>query len=312
MAEVLRPSNFDSINILERTELVSDVAASQKVANVVNAQGIVADDFYVIGNLGAELAELAQLDSKNVNALTAEVNYSQAHRKGDAVTKLFGNKIRIYRATNVDGTTPVDGDFSLVATADIEVDQQFTEVTDSSGGSDYWYKKTYYNSTSTSETALSGSPAIRGGNYGAYATWEEVRQEAGLSNNKWIPETVYQEKLLMAQSEANGSLRIAGYTLPLATVPKVVKNAVLLIAAGYVLLMEYGPEHTGTNKDGNQKLTQGRLLLKGIEDRSESLTDDAGEDLAADTHNSINGYPLDDAAYNTPSEDRFFKTTDKF
>lgn len=312
MAEVLRPSNFDSINILERTELASDAAAGQKVANAVNAQGIVADDFYVIGNLGAELAELAQLDSKSTNALTAEANYAQAHKKGDAITKLFGNKIRIYRAANVDGSIPADASFSLVATADIEVDQQFTEVTDSSGGSDYWYKKTYYNSASTSETLLSGSPAIRGGNYGAYATWEEVRQEAGLSNNKWIPETVYQEKLQMAQSEANASLRVGGYVLPLATIPKVVKNAVLLIAAGYVLLMEYGPEHTGTNKDGNQKLTQGRLLLKGIETRRDTLTDEEGDDLTTNTTDKLNGYPDDTAADNTPSEERFFKTTDRF
>ena len=311
MAEVLRPSNFDSINVLERTELASDVAAAQKVANVINAQGIIASDFYVIGNLGAELAELAKLDTKSTNALTAIANYAQAHKKGDAVTKLFGDKIRIYRAANVDGSIPADASFSLVATADIEVDQQFTEVTDSSGGSDYWYKKTYYNSVSTSETLLSGSPAIRGGNYGGYANWEEVRDEAGLTSNKWIPETVYQEKLQLAQSEVNASLRIGGYTLPLTSIPGIVKNATLLIAAGYVLLKDYGPETTGTNKEGNQKLAEGRKLLMKIEAGAE-ITDDSGAPIDTEQNNRINGYPDDTAEDNTPSEARFFKTTDKF
>lgn len=312
MAETLRPTNYDAINVLEKTELSADVAAGQKVANVINAQGIVADDFYVIGPLSAELSELAQLDSKTGNALTAEANYANAHKRGDQVTKLFGNKMKLYRAANVDGTAPADASFVELVTIDIEADQSFTEYVDSLGGSGYWYKKTYYNSTNTSETSLAASDAVRGGNYGAYATWEEVREEAGLTNNRYIPEDVYQDKLVMAQSEVNASLRVGGYTLPLAVVPKLVKNATLLIAAGYVLLKDYGVATTGTNKEGNQKLEQGRLLLKNIETKRDTLTDDAGEELTTNTTGKVNGYPDDSAAYNTPSEDRFFRTTDKF
>lgn len=312
MPELLRPTNFDTANLVEITELSSNVAAGQKVANVLNAQGLTDDDFYVIGNLGGELSELAQLDSKSGNALTALANYAQAHKLGDALTKLFGNKIRIYRAANVDGTAPADADFSLISTFDIEVDQSYTEYIDATGGVDFWYKKTYYNSVNLTETDIADSVAVRGGNYGGYATWEEVREEAGLTNNRYIPESVYQEKLLAAQSEVNASLRVGGYTLPLTVVPKLVKNATLLIAAGYVLLKDYGVATTGTNKEGNQKLTQGRLLLKGIEERRDTLTDDAGEDLPTNTTEKINGYPLDSAADNNPSEGVIFRTTDKF
>lgn len=313
MAEVLRPTNFDAINVLEKTELSADAAAGQKVTNVLSAQGIATDDFYIVGELVGELAELAQLDSKTGNALTAVANLTQSHKKGEAVTKIFGNKIKLYRAANVDGSVPADGSFSEIITLDIDVDQNYTEYTDSSGGAGYWYKKTYYNSENLSETDLADAVAVRGGNYGYYVTWEEVRGEAGLGGNKWIEASVYQDKLKKAQSEVNTSIRVGGYTLPLTVVPEVIKHATVLLAAGYVLTRDYGPENAGTSKDGERKIKQAREILKGIEDGSQPLTDDnTGVDLANDTPGRINGYPDDTAAYNTPSEDRFFRTTDKF
>lgn len=313
MPEVLRPTNFDAINILEKTEVASDAASGQKVVNVLSAQGIAADDFYVVGELVGELAELCQLDTKSGNALTAIANLTQSHKKGEAVTKIFGNKIKLYRAANVDGSVPADGSFSEIVTLDIDVDQNYTEYTDSSGGAGYWYKKTYYNSENLSETDLAAAVAVRGGNYGYYVTWEEVRGEAGLGGNKWIEASVYQDKLKKAQSEVNTSIRVGGYTLPLTVVPEVIKHATVLLAAGYVLTRDYGPENAGTSKDGERKIKQAREILKGIEDGSQPLTDDnTGADLANDTPGRVAGYPDDTAAYNTPSEDRFFRTTDKF
>lgn len=310
MPQTLRPTNFDSINLVESAELSADVASGQKVANVLSALGINDDDFYIIGAPGAELSELAQLDSKSGNALTALANYVNTHKRGDLVTTLFGEKIKLYRAINVDDSVPDDSDFSLIATLDIEVDQQYTEYTDSTGGENYWYKKTYYNSTNTSESSLADSLAIRGGNYGNYATAEDVREEAGFSHNPWIPASVYQDKLIAAQGEVNASLKIGGYTLPLTTIPAIVKNATVLIAAGYVLLKEYGAENSGTNKEGNQKLTEGRKLLLKIEQHNEILVDDGGN---VATHASrINGYPDETAEDLSPSEGPMFKITDEY
>lgn len=308
MAQLLRPTNFDAINIAEKTQLSADVASGQKVANVLNSQGIVDDNFYVLGKLGGELSELAQLDSKSGNALTALANYANAHKKYDEVTKLFGDKIRLYRAANVDGTVPDDADFSLLTTLTIEPDQSYTEYNDQTGGSDYWYKKTYYNSADTSETSLADAVPIRGGNYGNYATPEEVREEAGLTSNRWIPASVYQEKLTMAQSEVNTSLRIGGYTLPLTSIPKIVKNATVLIAAGYVLLKDYGSANTGTKQEAESKLLEGRKLLAKIEAGGD-LPDDTGTpiDNDRDSGDKIGGYPLDGDEV-TP----FFTRNDKF
>jgi phage gp36-like protein len=311
MSETLRPTNFDAINIVEITEATADIAASQAVANVKNAQGFVADDFYVTGELGAELSEMLQLDSKSGNALTGTSNYLQAHVRGDRITKLFGNQIKLYRATNVDGSVPDDDDFSVLDTVTIEPDQSYTEYTDSIGGSGYWYKKTYYNSVSGSETNIANSTAVRGGGYGGYVTWEEVRGEAGLTQNRWIEESVYQEKLDLAQGEVNASLSIGGYTLPLTSVPAIVKNATLLLAAGYVLTRDYGVSSSGTTKDGELKIKQARAILARIESGEESVVDGTTGAVLSQS-NKVSGYPNTDGSELSPSEARMFGVNRKF
>lgn len=310
MPEILRPTNFDAINILEKTELSANVAAGQKIAALLSAQGFDTNSHYILGRLAGEYAELARVDSISGKNLTAAVNYSNEHKEGDEVTRLFGNKIRIYRAANVDGSVPADNSFSYIGVVDIDPDQTYSEFIDNTGGSGYWYKKTYYDSVTGSETSLDEAPAVRGGNLGTYANWEEVRAEAGLENNRWIPEAIYQEKLTLAQGEVDASLTIGGYDLPLTRVPAMVKSATLLLAAGYVLLKDYGPENTGTNKEGNQKLEQGRALLMKIEAGKLVLTDDQGNTVTGSS--GIAGYPDSSAESRSPSEGPIFRITDKF
>ena len=308
MPQTLHPTNFDSINIIEKSELSADVASGQKIANVNNSQNIASDDFILIGNLGSDTSDFSQIDSKSNNELTVKVNFSNAHKRGDLINKLFGDKIQIYRASNIDGSVPADSSFSLLNTIDIDFDQLYTEYTDSNGNENFWYKKVYYNSANLSSTDLASSQAIRGGNFGNYATVQEVKEEAGLTNNPWIAANVYQEKLLAAQGEVNASLKIGGYSLPLQSVPEIVKTATILIAAGYVLLKDYGVDNTGTTKDGNSKLTEGRKLLQKIEAGGEILVDESGNSISKS--NRIGGYPDNTAEDEIPSEARQFHITD--
>lgn len=310
MAEILKLNNFDSINILETTQLSASVLSGQKIANVVNSQGIDINNFYVLGELGSELSELAKLNTKTGNALTALVNYTNSHLDGNSVTKLFGEKIKLYRALNINGSIPLDSDFSLLATIDIDVDQYSTIYTDTLGGINYWYKKTYFNSVTSEETDLSSSIAIRGGDNSYYCTIDEVRIEAGLTRNKYITDEDIYTKLVSAESEVNMSLTAGGYHLPLTTVPPVIKNATLLIAAGYLLLKNYGPESTGTNKDANLKLTEGRKLLTKIENAGGIVNGETGENLSRASR--IGGYPDNTAEDEVPSESRQFHVTDVY
>ena len=63
------------------------------------------------------------------------------------VTGVLGDMVHFYRATNVDGNVPADDQFTVLATRDIDPDQPTTYMTDTSGGSEFWYRRTYFNAT---------------------------------------------------------------------------------------------------------------------------------------------------------------------
>lgn len=143
-----------------------------------------------------------------------------------------------------------------------------------------------------------------------YTNTMAVRREAGLQNNVYITNENIDEKIAQAESEINSSLSIASYSLPLDTVPKVITNAANLLAAGYILVQDYGPMHEGTNKDGQKKIDMARAILKQIEGREIQLLDTSSVPLAQSSR--IRGYPDNSAADESPSEDRMFRVTDVF
>lgn len=143
-----------------------------------------------------------------------------------------------------------------------------------------------------------------------YTTVDVVRAESGFTNNPHITDDVIEEFINNAESEVDGSLALGGYDLPLTSVPGMVKNAAKLLSAGYLLLSEYGPEHTGTNKEGNSKLKQARDLLLRIENGKTTILD--GDSQAVSHGSKVSGYPDSTAATNTPSEAPAFRIIDKF
>jgi hypothetical protein len=312
MAEIISIENFPATNIGEITILTADAAAAQAVINVENADGLVVDDFLLIGFKGQETTELKKIQSITNLAVTNTANLVNKHYKNESVARVRADKAKIYRAANVDGSQPADGSFSLLQTVTLEADQLYTEYVDSAGGSGYWYKYTFYNSVTTLETSLSEAVAVRGGAYGLYATTDEVRIEAGLQNNRYIADQQIYAKLVQAQSEVNGSLTIGGYSLPLTDIPEDVKNATLLLAAGYLLVMDYGAEHQGTNKDGEKKLKLGKELLAKFEAGQTPLVT-AGGSVITGGNKAVNFYPTDTEAAKTPEEGgRMFSTGIKF
>ena len=315
MSELLNPTNFDEINITERTKVDSDAAAGQKAITVKNIQGIDTDEYIVVGRVGQEQSELQQEASVSGSVLTLLANLDFAHKKGEELVVLAGNQIKIYRAPNVDDTPPDDSAFASIKTLDIEADQLFTPYTDATGGSDFWYKKTYFNETTSVETDLANSVAQRGGDFGHYVTLVEIRKEAGFQNNFDIDDGKIDDRREDAESEVKGILHSTGYTLPLSDpIPKVVRNITRLLAAGYLLLEDYGVEADGTNKEGEKKLNLAEKMLEKIADKKIQLLNQYLE-TAASQSTSLGGWP-DNTTKDADPEDsggkRIFRITEKF
>jgi hypothetical protein len=291
-AETLRLSNWPEANLVELTKLNADAAAAASSITVQNAQGLAADNFICIGRLGSEQAEIIKISSVSSTTVNLATSLSFAQKKYSDVTKLRGDKIRVYRATNVDGTVPSDANFALLDTVTIEADQNYTEYTAATGGSGYFWKQTFYHSVGLTETELGDSDAVRGGDYGHYATIEDIRKEAGFQDNPELTDENIHDRRNDAESQVNGCLKAAQYNLPLSSVPSVIENITKLLAAGYVLLQDYGVGADGTNKEGQAKINLAESLLTKIKKHEIILTNDIDQTESAST-SYMSGWPDD-------------------
>lgn len=322
MSQTINVPNYAKKNIVEKTNLTADAASGQANATVETNQGFAAADHVVIGRLGGESSEYGVLDSvSSTDVLVFNSNLARTHTIYTEVTKLYGDKIRIYRAVNADGTVPDDGDFSLLATVDIDFDEQQSEYTDGGGSSAYWYKATYYNSTTTDETSLADSSAVRGGDYGNYASIEAIRGEAGFLNNRNISDAVIDQKRQAAQELINSAL-VGRYTLPLSTpINPLVEQMTRLLAAGYLLTQEVGlTPNSIYHRQGMEKIKMvtnedGTGLLDRIDKGKLSLLDQTKVTSELSTGINVKGHPIDSTATASAANGggaRMFRVSDEY
>lgn len=314
MSQTLRIKNFSTLNILEDTTLLDDVAAGVSTIPVVNNQNFVANGYFIIGRLSSDTAELLTVNSTiGVTTVISNANTVRAHTKHEDVHMLYGDKIRIYRAPNVDGSPPADGTYSMLAELDIDYDQSSTSYTDASGDDTFWYKSVYYNSTLDTETALVSSSALRGGSYGNYATIDSIRNQAGLQNNRYITDAKIEEKRQAAQSYINSTLT-GRYTVPFSRpINPLVSEMTRLLAAGYLLTQEIGTTNVSTYREGQAMIDRvynadGTGLLDRLNVGELSLLDETGVSTElSSSSSSYGGWP------NSTTEDAaMFKVSDVY
>lgn len=320
MGQLLKLANYPAANIVEETQLDADMAAGTSLTLKDN-QGFASGNFVLIGQRGSEVAELRTVDTVNANlvGLTITAATKLSHDRFDQLTKLFGNKMKIYRAANVDGSIPSDASFGAVyATIDIDPDQTSTEYTDATGSTSYWYKRTFYNPTSLAETPIAEATAYRGFENMLYATPEQVRRKAGMKDNKWISDETIIEKIRAAMSVIDGTLT-GLYTVPF-SIPtnQIINEITQLLAAGYLLTQESTNRAIkergealiaqATNKDGNgwlDKLNKKEVKMVGI----------TGDVQASTDSGQYNGWPLEATATADSTEgggERMFRVSTRY
>lgn len=96
-----------------------------------------------------------------------------------------------------------------------------------------------------------------------YVTVGDVKREAGFESNTGIPDVSVNEAIRFAQSQVNGTLGVY-YTVPFTTVPELVRSVVLQMAAGYLLLGQYGVLDESSTKDGEARIKRAREALRGV------------------------------------------------
>lgn len=289
MSATVKVDNYGSVNIREEAQLNAVVAAAASALVLNNTQNIAANDYLLIGARGTQSCELLPvLSNDSATGVTLSSPLKLPHVRFEPVVKVFGNKIKLYRAPNVDGTQPADAAFVYLDIFDIDADQFFTYCADPNGSSAYWYKFTYYNSATTAETSLADSGCARGGVGGNYCSIDDIRQKAGLMYNTFITDAMIDVERQSAQAIINSKLS-GVYTLPFtAPISPLIRKITILLAAGAVLLGDYGPLNNLSTADGQSKIDEAMGLLDQLDVKTLVLTDASGVDTSIP--GSANGY----------------------
>ena len=304
MRQLIAPTE-DFIKV-EGSALDADVTAGSAVTiTLENNDGMAQNDYIVIGNEGNELCEMCQIDTavvagKTVRVATLKFN----HRKGEPVRKYRYNKRKFYGATSATGTfTELTADGSP---KDIQVDDPQGTILEYTGNEGYTYfKSTYFNSQTSTETDKTDSDAVAGDQSLRYASIYGIRKHAGLAGNPLYSDLRLEQKRVQAESEINSCL-YARYTLPLTEVPGIITNICELLAAGYIDYEEYGQEGEGVKWLGSA-----RGQLKSLQKGDMRLIGTDGQELATKTFtNSIKGYP--DTVDNENGPSRYFENNQIF
>jgi phage gp36-like protein len=288
MATTLQIESFGEVNLKERTELSADYVAGSLSLEVRSTNGYAAGQPIYVGQLsreGVEKAVIGVVVDETTISLTQALKLP--HTRYEPVTAVLGDLIHVYRAANVNGSVPAEDAFSVLATRSIKADHQSTYFTDSVGDSNYWYCFTYYNAVTLEETDLSDSVAVRGDDFGHYASISEIRAEAGFENAHNLKDTVIDQQRRAAEAEINASLSGA-YTVPFTPVPEIIHTLTIQLAAALLLSKAYG--ETSGNK---QLLKDARAAIDGYKNRSAVLTDDQGNALG--NSDTVTAWPEEDA-----------------
>lgn len=320
MSTLLSIPNFDPINIKEIGRVDFDAPAGQAIVKFNSVQGIIDNDTLFIGRLGTESAEKLVVQSIADPNVTFATNLAKEHRRYQPIVALRGNQLKVYRAPNTNGTSPAVGIYTLMSgmPVDIDPDQSSTNIQDSSGGSDYWYRYTYYNSLLTTETSLEEATAVRGGSYGHYASVSAIRDKAGFANNINIGEGKINDARIAAEDEINTELT-GFYSLPFTEpIPPRIREITLLLGAGRLLNDEYGPFSSGgSSKRGDSKLKEGRALLAQVKAHDATILDEILVSLQLEGSRGVSSWPNNDTLLAvTPTDqggsDRSFRIGDPY
>lgn len=287
MATTIRIETFKDINLRERTLLTAEVVVGATAISVENAEGFVVGQTLYLGALSREGCERAVVQSlPNQTTINLSQAVKLAHRRFDAVTGVVGDRVRIYRAVNVNDQPPADAAFTALGSRALDADQVSTYYTDSTGGSAYWYKATYYNETTLEETSLALADPMRGDDYGRYAQLDEIRSEAGFSKAVNLADYVIDQKRRAAESEINAALA-ARYPVPFKPVPEIIHTLTVQLAGGLLAYDQFG------DAVSKKKIDDARGALLHYANGDGSITGNDGTSLSNVA--TVRSYPDDEA-----------------
>lgn len=297
MITPIRIDNFPVEQIKAKTliDITGGVAAGATSVQIQNSAGFISGDHVFIGQLGTAQCEevvlaVAPPDATHLTVPALSFN----HGEFEEVVAAKYDKIKIYTAAALStGEVPPATSFTLTTTLSITANQQYTDYVDPAGSSAIWYAWTYLNSTTNAETNFNQNErVVLGADADQYCTIDDIRMQAGLENNPWITDYDIALERSKAQEEIDSTL-FSMYDVPFASpVPYIIQDITIRLAAGRLLIKDYGTDSTGSSKDGDLLLKDARVDLQDINEREMVVLDaDRQSLLAVESAGGVSSWP---------------------
>jgi len=290
----------------ERTALAAaSLAGSSIQITVENTNGYTADDFVAVGHEGNEKSELAQIVSVDSDTQMTLASLNFAHVAGQPILQYLYNQRKFYGSTTQAGTfTELT---SYGSPADIQIDDPIGTTLEYTGSEGFtFFKSTYYNSETSTETDIADANAVEADEGKRYTSIFLIRKKAGILDNPYLNNDYVEGKRKEAESGVNAYLA-KRYTLPLAEVPKVIQNITTTLAAGYIHDDEFGEEGHGPDW-----IDRAHKMLREIASGKLELIDSSNAEMSNDvtTSESLKSYP--DRTADNGRSGRIFSITDRW
>jgi len=184
----------------EKTYLTAACAAAAASISVADYSGFDDNDYLVLGPYGKEKSEIVLIDDAGIDAtisLDATDRPTYAHPANTKVSRMPWNQVEIRSSSTETGT------FSVLATIDLEVDDEYTFYQDTTGDSDTWYKVRFKN-VAAGNTYSGYSDAVQGAGYKANSRGRLkaiVLSLFGDRHGKWVDEDDLNNFFYQVESE---------------------------------------------------------------------------------------------------------------
>ena len=154
----------------QTSELTYSIGRSGTALKVANTEGFSATDYLVL-NPKTEKAEIVSITSVD-NDVTLTISATKfAHQVGTRVFKLPYNQMRFYYCASADGTYTAIGS----SETEMKFSEIYTNYVYGAGTSSLYYKRTFYNSTTTDESAIADADYWQTSDEQYYITPDEMR-----------------------------------------------------------------------------------------------------------------------------------------
>jgi phage gp36-like protein/uncharacterized protein YqfB (UPF0267 family) len=296
----------------QRTYLAAAaVAGSDVVISVDNGTGFNVNDYIVVGQEGSQDAELCQISAVTETSITV-ATLAQAHAVDEIVTQYRYNQRNFYGCTTATGTFTQLTSYGSPVTIAVN-DPQGTTLEYTGGEGYLYFKATYWNSFTSTETDINDATAGLADESLRYCGIFAIRKQAGLTQNAFVSDGEIENYRKQAENEINSYISDR-YVLPLAQqtsglpeVPWMVNNICKLLAAGYLDYREYGGDGQGV-----KWLGEARGLLKALRIGTQKLLGTDNMELIVQTKSSsVQSYP-NRKSHDGRGPTQMFDTNQKF